>query len=216
MRVNNNSSDLPQIQSATDKYCDIIDVTVYSVDNRKKVNHMNCLQHPFGPLFNEKSHVLILGSFPSVKSREQNFFYGHPQNRFWKTVAAVFGEPVPQNIEEKKQLILNNGLALWDSIASCEITGSSDASIRNARANDIGIILDNCNIERIYCNGRKSHELYCKYIEPKTGRKAICLPSTSPANAQWTLDKLIDAWSVISERGMTPEGKKGKGIDHDD
>ena len=159
---------------------------------------MNYLQHPFGPLFNENSHVLILGSFPSVKSREQNFFYGHPQNRFWRVIAAVFDKPVPQNIEEKKQLILTNGLALWDSIASCEITGSSDASIRNARANDIDIILGNSSIERIYCNGRKSHELYCKYIEPQTGRKAICLPSTSPANAQWTLERLIDAWSVIT------------------
>lgn len=159
---------------------------------------MSSLQHPFGPLFNENSHVLILGSFPSVKSREQNFFYGHPQNRFWRVIAALFEQPVPQSIEEKKHLILNNGLALWDSIASCEITGSSDASIKNARANDIGIILDNCNIERIYCNGRKSHELYCKYIEPQTGREAVCLPSTSPANAQWTLEKLIKAWSVIA------------------
>ena len=116
---------------------------------------MSSLQHPFGPLYNNRSRVLILGSFPSVKSREQNFFYGHPQNRFWKVVAAVFGQPVPQSIEEKKQLILNNGLALWDSIASCEITGSSDSSIRNARANDINVILESCNIEKIYCNGRK-------------------------------------------------------------
>ena len=141
--------------------------------------------------------MLILGSFPSVKSREQNFFYGHPQNRFWKVISAVFGQPVPQTIEDKKHLILSSGLALWDSIASCEIAGSSDASIRNAQANDIGIILSNCNIERIYCNGRKSHELYQKYIEPQTGREAVCLPSTSPANAQWTLEKLIEAWSVI-------------------
>ena len=141
--------------------------------------------------------MLILGSFPSVKSREQNFFYGHPQNRFWKVVSAIFEQPVPQTIEEKKQLILGNGLALWDSIASCEITGSSDSSIRNARANDIRIILDSCNIERIYCNGRKSHELYKKYIEPQTGREAVCLPSTSPANAQWTLERLIEEWSVI-------------------
>ena len=139
------------------------------------------LNHPFGPLYDESSRVLILGSFPSVKSREQNFFYGHPQNRFWKVVSAIFEQPVPQTIEEKKQLILGNGLALWDSIASCEITGSSDSSIRNARANDIRIILDSCNIERIYCNGRKSHELYKKYIEPQTGREAVCLPSTSPA-----------------------------------
>ena len=103
---------------------------------------MSYLQHPFGPLYNENSRVLILGSFPSVKSREQNFFYGHPQNRFWKVIAAVFGSPVPVSIEEKKQLILSNGLALWDSIASCEITGSSDASIRNARPNDIGLLLN--------------------------------------------------------------------------
>ncbi|MBR3212730.1 MAG: DNA-deoxyinosine glycosylase [Firmicutes bacterium] len=158
------------------------------------------LQHPFGPLYNENSRVLILGSFPSVKSREQNFFYGHPQNRFWKVVAAVFGRPVPVSIDEKKALILESGLALWDSIASCEITGSSDASIRNVRANDIGVILDSCRIERIYCNGRKSHELYQRYIMPRTGREAECLPSTSPANAQWTLDRLIEAWRVIGER----------------
>ena len=157
------------------------------------------LDHPFGPLYDENSRVLILGSFPSVRSREQNFFYGHPQNRFWKVVAAVFGQPVPQTVEEKKLLILDNGLALWDSIASCEITGSSDASIRNVRANDIGVILNSCSIERIYCNGRKSHEMYERYIEPGTGREAVCLPSTSPANAKWTLEKLTGAWSVIAE-----------------
>ncbi|MCR4669220.1 MAG: DNA-deoxyinosine glycosylase [Clostridia bacterium] len=157
------------------------------------------LQHPFGPLYNENSRVLILGSFPSVKSREQNFFYGHPQNRFWKVVAAVFGRSVPASIEEKKALILESGLALWDSIASCEITGSSDASIRNVRANDISVILDSCRIERIYCNGRKSHELYQRYIMPRTGREAECLPSTSPANAQWTLDRLTEAWRVIGD-----------------
>ena len=155
------------------------------------------LYHPFGPLYNKKSRVLILGSFPSVKSREQNFFYGHPQNRFWKVIAAVYEQPLPRTIEEKKQLILDNGLALWDSIASCEITGSSDSSIRNARANDINVILESCNIEKIYCNGRKSHELYRKYIEPATGRTAVCLPSTSPANAQWALERLIGAWAEI-------------------
>ena len=155
------------------------------------------LYHPFGPLYNKESRVLILGSFPSVKSREQNFFYGHPQNRFWKVIAALYEQPMPQTIEEKKQLILDNRLALWDSIASCEITGSSDSSIRNSRANDINVILDSCNIEKIYCNGRKSHELYRKYIEPATGRTAVCLPSTSPANAQWSLEKLIRAWAEI-------------------
>ena len=157
------------------------------------------ITHPFGPLYSGESRVLILGSFPSVKSREQNFFYGHPQNRFWKVISAIFGENVPATIDDKKRLILNNKLALWDSIASCEITGSSDSSIRNARANDISIILDKAPIEHIYTNGKKSHELYVKYIEPAVGREAICLPSTSPANAQWTLDRLIDAWSVIKE-----------------
>ena len=137
---------------------------------------MQRLVHPFGPLYNDSSKVLILGSFPSVKSREQNFFYGHPQNRFWRVIASVFDQPVPQ---------------------SCEITGSSDSSIRNAQPNDLGIILNNCNIERIYCNGRKSYELYQKYIRRQTGRDAVCLPSTSPANAQWTLEKLIREWSVI-------------------
>ena len=153
--------------------------------------------HPFGPLFGPDSRVLILGSFPSVKSREQQFFYGYPQNRFWKVIAALFGRDVPQTIPEKKKLILSNGLALWDSIASCVITGSSDASIREVRPNDLRIILDHAPIERIYCNGRKSHEMYEKYILPDLGREAACLPSTSPANAAWSLEKLIGAWSVI-------------------
>ena len=153
--------------------------------------------HPFGPLFGPDSRILILGSFPSVKSREQNFFYGHPQNRFWKVVAALFGQDPPQTISEKKELILSHGLALWDSIASCVITGSSDASIRDVRPNDLRTILDSAPIERIYCNGRKSHEMYEKYILPSLGREAACLPSTSPANAAWSLEKLIAAWSVI-------------------
>ena len=153
--------------------------------------------HPFGPLFSPASRVLILGSFPSVQSREQNFFYGHPQNRFWKVIAAVFEQDVPASIPEKKALILENGLALWDSIASCVVTGSSDASIRDVRPNDLRIILDRCPIERIFCNGRKSHEMYEKYIRPELSREAGCLPSTSPANAQWSLDRLVEAWSVV-------------------
>lgn len=158
------------------------------------------IQHPFGPLYGPESRVLILGSFPSVKSREQNFFYGHPQNRFWKVVSALFGQEPPLTIPEKKELILSHHLALWDSIASCVITGSSDATIREVKANDLRIILDNAPIERIYCNGRKSHEMYEKYILPVLGREAACLPSTSPANAQWSLEKLIAAWSVIRKQ----------------
>ena len=169
---------------------------------KNSISKVQNLTHPFGPLYSESSKVLILGSFPSVKSREQNFFYGHPQNRFWKVIAAVFGEPVPElkDIPAKRALILNHGLALWDSIASCEIVGSSDSSIRNARPNDLSLILDNAPIERIFTNGKKSHELYTKYIASVSGREDVCLPSTSPANAQWTLDRLIDAWQVIRTR----------------
>ena len=155
------------------------------------------VSHPFGPLYNENSRVLILGSFPSVKSREQNFYYGHPQNRFWKVISTIFERPVPESVEEKRSLILESRLALWDSVASCEISGSSDSSLKNAKPNDISIILDNCDIEKIFCNGRKSYEVYNKYIRPLTGREAVCLPSTSPANARWTLDKLAGAWRAI-------------------
>ena len=169
--------------------------------------HFLCLEkelsqhivHPFPPLFDENSEILILGSLPSVKSREQMFFYGHPQNRFWRVAASVFGERVPETIPEKKQLILRNHLALWDSIAFCEVTGSADASIRCVIPNDLRLILENAPIGRIYCNGRKSYEIYTRLIEPVTGRKAECLPSTSPANAQWKPDALTAAWAVLKE-----------------
>ncbi len=157
------------------------------------------IYHPFDPLYDGNSTVLILGSFPSVKSREQQFFYGHPQNRFWKVIAALYHAEIPASVPEKKELILNNGLALWDTIASCEITGSSDASIRAAQANDLGVILSNSPIRMICCNGKTSWQQYDRLIRPQTGREAVCLPSTSPANAQWTLPKLIGAWSVILE-----------------
>ena len=157
------------------------------------------IEHPFGPLFGPESRTLILGSFPSVKSRERMFFYGHPQNRFWKVIAALYGCPVPVTVPEKKDLILSHGLALWDSIGSCVVSGSSDARIRDVRPNDLRIILDSCPVSRICCNGRKSHEIYVRYIQPQTGREALCLPSTSPANAQWSLERLIAAWSVLKE-----------------
>jgi hypoxanthine-DNA glycosylase len=166
---------------------------------------MSRIDHPFGPLYSDHSRILVLGSFPSIRSREQNFFYGHPQNRFWKVISAVFHEPLPQTVREKRDMILRNDLALWDSIASCEIAGSSDASIRNAEPNDISCILNNCSIEHIYCNGRKSHDLYCRYIEPQTGRRAECLPSTSPANARWTLERLIESWSVLNMQYLRKE-----------
>lgn len=153
--------------------------------------------HPIPPLFAEDSKTLILGSFPSVKSRETEFFYGHPQNRYWAVVAAVFGCEKPETIEEKKKLVLSNKLAMWDVIGECEIEGSADSTIRNVTANDLSVILKNCPIERIFVNGKTAEKYYNKYTYPKTGIKAICLPSTSPANAAWKLDKLIEAWKII-------------------
>ncbi len=150
--------------------------------------------HPFPPLYDERSRILILGSFPSVKSREQRFFYGHPQNRFWKVLASVLGSPVPADIPEKRDMLLSRGIALWDSIARCDIEGSADASIENVVPNDLSPILDTAEIRQIFCNGRKSCEMYARYIEPSVKRQAVCLPSTSPANAAWSLDRLTEAW----------------------
>ena len=153
--------------------------------------------HPFPPLFDENSKTLILGSFPSVKSRESMFFYGHPQNRFWKVLAIIFNQPIPQNIEDKKNLVLDNGLALCDSIHSCTVIGSSDSSIKDVIPNDIRDIIQNSNINRIFCNGALSHKMYMKYIFPDTGIKAVKLPSTSPANATFSLEKLVEEWKMI-------------------
>lgn len=155
--------------------------------------------HTFEPVFDENSKVLILGSFPSVKSRENNFYYGHPQNRFWKVLAQVFEEEVPQSIEEKKAFLLKHNIAVWDVIESCTIIGSSDTSIKDVVVNDFSKILQKSAIETIYVNGSKAYELYEKYAECKTGIKAVKLPSTSPANAVWKLDKLCEAWSRICE-----------------
>ena len=156
-----------------------------------KVKHVT---HTFPPLYDKDSKILILGSFPSVKSREQMFFYGHPQNRFWKVIAGIFGDKVPETIDEKQSLILKNNLALWDVIAECEIVGSSDASIKNAKANDLSVILNNSSVKKIIVNGKTAEKLYIKYIEPKTGIKAVVLPSTSPANAAWNLERLTETW----------------------
>lgn len=163
-------------------------------------NHTAPQIHPIPPLYNQASSVLILGSFPSVKSREAMFFYGHPQNRFWKVVSAVAEEAVPQSIEEKKRLILSNNLALWDVLGSCTVTGSSDSSIKDAKANDISIILNNAPIEKIFCNGGTALKYYNRLIKPVIGREAVLLPSTSPANAAWSLERLIRAWEVIIDK----------------
>lgn len=155
--------------------------------------------HPIPPLYDENCKILILGSFPSVKSREAMFFYGHPQNRFWKLMAALLEEAYPQTIEEKKALVLKHHIAMWDTIRSCTITGSSDSSIKDVVPNDLSVILDNSRVERIFCNGATSYRLYMKYIYPTTGVKAVKLPSTSPANAAFNLERLLTEWSMIKD-----------------
>ena len=154
-------------------------------------------KHPFPPLYDENSQILILGSFPSVKSRAQMFFYGHPQNRFWKVIAAVTGNEIPRTVEDKKSLLLSSGIALWDVIAECEITGSADSSIKNAVPNDLTVILDNADIKKIFVNGKAAEKYYNKYIRDALGLDAVCLPSTSPANAAWTPERLIAEWKRL-------------------
>ena len=156
-------------------------------------------QHNIEPVYNKSSRVLILGSFPSVKSRETEFFYGHPQNRFWRLLAALLKENTPKSTQDKKQLLLKHNIAVWDVIKECDIVGSSDTSITNALPNDISLILDSADIRAIFCNGTKAYELYNKYIFPTTGREALRLPSTSPANAAYSLDKLCEKWKIITE-----------------
>ena len=133
------------------------------------------VKHPIEPVFNQNSKILILGSFPSVKSREQMFFYGHPQNRFWRVLAEVFGVNIPQTVDEKREFLLKNGIAVWDVIASCDIEGSSDSTIKNVIPNDIDMILKNAKIEKIFVNGKTALKFYNKYLRNKLGREALCL-----------------------------------------
>ena len=155
--------------------------------------------HPIPPLWDADSKILILGSFPSVKSRESAFFYGHPQNRFWRVCSSVLKKEIPVSVEEKIAFLDNDHIALWDVIASCDITGSADASIKNALANDIRPILDGSEIAQIFVNGKTAAALYEKHIFPNTNKTAILLPSTSPANASWSIEKLTDAWDIIKK-----------------
>lgn len=157
------------------------------------------LLHTFAPVFDSNSEILVLGSFPSVKSRENNFYYGHPQNRFWRVTAAVFSRPVPNTVDEKKGFLLENGIALWDVIKSCEITGSADSTIKSVTPNDLSEILSVGSIKHIYANGKTAQKLYNKYIKKSTGFEIIALPSTSPANAAFSMEKLIKEWNVINE-----------------
>lgn len=152
------------------------------------------LIHPVAPIYNKNSRILILGTFPSVKSREVGFFYSHPQNRFWRVMARICQSKVPESIEEKKELILSNNFALWDVIKSCDVSGSADSSIKNVVPNDLSIILKECDIKKIFVNGRKAESLYKKFLQNETGMEAVVLPSTSPANASWSEDRLFEYW----------------------
>ena len=156
--------------------------------------------HEFGPVYDKNSKILILGSLPSVKSRQQQFYYGHPQNRFWKVLSAALDESIGSSIDEKKRIMLKNHIALWDVIQSCDIIGSSDSSIKNVKENDISVILDAPDIKAIFLNGAKAYELFKKYcggIEDRNEPPAILkLPSTSPANAAWKTQQLIEAWGA--------------------
>ena len=154
------------------------------------------IYHEFGPVYDSKSKVLLLGSFPSVKSRKEQFYYAHPQNRFWKVMSIIFNE----EITDKKQFLLNKNIALWDVIESCEINGSSDASIKNVIPNDISLIINNSEVKYIFVLGKKAYDMYYKYVFNKVKKDAILLPSTSPANAIKNLDELVKEFSIIIEK----------------
>ena len=153
--------------------------------------------HPFDPIYDKDSEILILGTLPSVKSRENEFYYGHPQNRFWKILGALDEEDTPVSVEEKKTFLLRHHIALWDVIQSCEIKGSSDSSIKNVTANDISGLLNETKIHAVFCNGKKAQALFDRYIGKPQNLTATALPSSSPANAAWKLEKLIEEWSII-------------------
>lgn len=156
------------------------------------------ITHPFPPVFDENSRILILGSFPSVKSREVSFYYGNPQNRFWRVLSVLFGGEAPSSTQEKRDFLLAHRVALWDVIASCDIVGSDDSSIKNALPNDVAALVAKTNISRVFCNGGTAHRLYRAHLEREVGIEAVALPSTSPANASYSLGRLVDAWRVIA------------------
>ncbi len=163
------------------------------------------VSHTFAPVFDQQSRVLILGTFPSVKSRENQFYYGHPQNRFWKVLAGLFEEEVPDQVAEKKAFLLRNHIAIWDVIASCDIIGSSDSSIRNVVPCDLEQVLLKAPIRQIFANGGKAYDLYKKHSYPQIKREIIKLPSTSPANAAFQMERLLESWRVV--RGAVEEGR---------
>ena len=155
--------------------------------------------HTFDPICFKDSRVLILGTMPSPKSRENRFYYSHPQNRFWYVLAQLFNEPIPADNDEKILFLKHHGIALWDVIESCEICGASDSSIKNVKVNDIEGLINGSGIKAVFTTGKKAYELYCKYVEKNTGIKAVSLPSTSPANARMSKTELTEKYSVLLE-----------------
>ena len=158
---------------------------------------MEHIIHSIEPVFDAESRVLILGTMPSPKSREVQFYYGHPQNRFWRVLAAVLGEEVPQSVPEKKAMLLRHRIALWDVLAECEITGASDSSIRNPVANDLSVILDYAPVQAVFTTGATAWKLYTRLQKPHTGIEAVRLPSTSPANCAVKMEALTEAYKAI-------------------
>lgn len=158
---------------------------------------MEHIIHSIEPVFDAESRVLILGTMPSPKSREVQFYYGHPQNRFWRVLAAVLGEEVPQSVPEKKAMLLRHQIALWDVLAECEITGASDSSIRNPVANDLSVILDHAPVQAVFTTGATAWKLYTRLQKPHTGIEAVRLPSTSPANCVVKMEALTEAYKAI-------------------
>lgn len=157
------------------------------------------ITHNFEPIYNQESRILILGTLPSVKSREQQFYYGHPQNRFWKLLAALTESETPRTIEEKKSFLLEHHIAIWDVISQCDIIASSDSSIKNVVPTDLNQILKQASIDQIFANGGKAYQLYMKYAFPQTKREIIKLPSTSPANAAFQMERLMAEWKQITK-----------------
>lgn len=153
--------------------------------------------HDFPPIFDEQSRILILGSFPSVKSREESFYYANPQNRFWRLLSKILDEPLSISIDDKVAMLIKHKIAIWDVIDSCDIIGSSDISITNVKPVDLSIILKKANIENIFANGNKAYELYNKYLYTDVKIDIIKLPSTSPANASYSMEKLALHWNKI-------------------
>jgi len=161
---------------------------------------MEHLVHSIPPTYDQNSTVLVLGSFPSPKSREGQFNYGHPQNRFWRVISQLAGEPLPTTNEQKRELCLRHGIALWDVIAECDIQGASDTSIRNAKPNKLSLITNAAPIEAVFCTGAKAYQLYRRLgCAQECGLEAVRLPSTSPANAACKMDQLLEAYAAIFE-----------------